>query len=234
MDLKPQPEWPQRDSSCRPRLWWGGLGQASTLPTWWCFLSTPDLPTHRHLLSSPPQFITARHQASAPNSAATPPSCPPRSRNCPNPGPSASSPSTSPSPRPSARKAKATWAVSLCDCSCLLPPAFRLLNCQALPGQPWSGLLPHSPQSNWGPRGSSLLGRYIPFLIPQKTLPKPEPPREACSSCPCHISVSVYSLAMKLAICAARVAFASMGSAACGLPQGLCQQPCRRQQLPHG
>nr|XP_031320111.1 kinesin-like protein KIF17 isoform X4 [Camelus dromedarius] len=74
----------------------------------------------------PGMHITARRQASAPRSATTLPSRPPRPLKCPSLGPSASSLLTSPSPRPSVRKAKAALAASLCEHTACCHPAFRL------------------------------------------------------------------------------------------------------------
>lgn len=105
------------------------------------------------LCASCPQHITTHRQASAPPSATTLPSHPPRPLKCPNPGPSASSPLTSPSPRPSVRKAKAALAVSLCEHSCLLPCLWASVR---LPGPPRAAPArtpPTCPHSEGGGRG---------------------------------------------------------------------------------
>nr|XP_040143967.1 kinesin-like protein KIF17 isoform X1 [Ictidomys tridecemlineatus] len=169
------------------------------------------------------QLITTRHQASAPRSATTLPSRLPRPLKCPSPGPSASSPSTSPSPKLGGRKAKATLAVSLCDGSCPLPPAFRL---QETAGRPRPGLLPSLPTVTWGPGGPSvtmpgawsLAGRDCRPPPPRRGLPRLRlrAPHQ-CSYPPSHLGTGNLGLPV--------LSFASMASEASDLPWHLHHQP---------
>lgn len=159
----------------------GGEGHPPPPCTPWEF--SPCLCSPAPALS--PQLITARHQALAPHSATTLPSRPSRPWKCPSPGPSASSPSTSPSLKPGGRKAKATLAVSLCDGSCLLLPAFRLLETA---GQPCPGLLPPAPTVTWGPGGPSAASAWSlgvgPWRLPSPSERPARLPAPGQCSCP--------------------------------------------------
>lgn len=223
-----------------PLAGWG-LGQVLYLHS--AFSPYTALLAYQCPLVSSPQHATARHQASAPRSATTPPSHPPRPLKSPSPGPSASSPLTSPSPRPSVRKARAALAVSPCEHSCLLPCVWASVRLPGPAGQPQLGLLPPAPIVTRALEGALVLGRHIPFPVPQRAhfclgwepLGVWTVLRKAHSSSQRHVSISICSPARACRSCPPVLLSASVGSGVSALPPGLHQQPRQSaQHLPRG